>query len=85
MPIKSLTHKQGSYASQNLSFLMANTIIYGRQRPDILAEHIDLLLTDRYALDVKVCIAIQINASRMMDTYRHQSRHSKNQWTMPIR
>ena len=85
MPIKSLTHKQGSYASQNLSLLMEKKITYETKRPDVLTEHVDVLLTDRYALDVKVCNIVQINASRMMDTCRHQSRHSKNQWTMPIR
>ena len=47
---------------------MANKIAYGTQRLDVLAENVDLLLTDRYALDVKVCNAMQINASRMMNT-----------------
>ena len=85
MPIKSLTHKHVSYASQNLSLLMENKITYGAQRPDVLVENIDLLLTNKYALDVKVCNAVQINVSRMMDTCGHQSRHRKNQWTVPIR
>ena len=84
-PMKSLTHKQGSYVSQNLSFLMENKITYRKQRLDVLAEHVDLLLTDKYALDVKVCNAVQINSSRMMDTCRQRSIHSKNQWIIPIR
>ena len=52
-PIKSLTHKQGSYASQNLSLIMENKITYGTQWPDVLAEHVDMLLTDRYAMQCK--------------------------------
>ena len=47
---------------------MENKITYGTQWPDVIAEHIDLLLIDRYALDVKVCNAVQINLSRMIDT-----------------